>query len=199
MSAGQQIWQVLSNQLDCSFTVKQLSLKSQVSDQRCRQILNQFKTKGWVTKEITDELLTYKAISGVKAIFRRAGRPTGQGVRKRRKKPARQRIWNSLKMLSKCSMDQLMMTSNAPLNSISKYMQALEKAGYVMCMNRQKKKDGKHKVVGKYRVYILINNTGRLYPIVKKEGCWDQNEERFYHFCEPGYRQIKENSHDQVA
>jgi hypothetical protein len=87
------------------------------------------------------------------------------------------------------------MTSNASLKSIDKYLSALERAGYVKCVNRRKNANGKYQVMGKYRVYMLLNNTGRLYPIVRKDGCWDQNEQQLYPFNET----IKENNNEKVA
>lgn len=185
----------MSGKDGCSFTVKQLTLSFNISDQRCRQILNHFVTRRYITKDLEDGLLTYQARAGARPVFNRSGRPTGQGVNNRTKKSARQRIWNSLKILNTCSMDQIMLTSDASLNSVSKYMQALEKAGYVKCTNRRKQPDGRRKVVGKYRVYMLLRNTGRLYPIVRGEGCWDQNQQNLYSYHSKG----KEDSDEQVA
>jgi hypothetical protein len=195
LHARERLWQVMSQECGRVFTSAELSQLSQISCSYSYKILNKFHKEGWIYKEVKEGNIFWQAKKGAKVFFRRSGRVKGQRILKNIKKTARQRIWNSLKILTKCSTDQLLMTSNASLKSIDKYLSALEKSGYVKCINRRKNSNGKYQVMGKYRVYMLLNNTGRLYPIVRKDGCWDQNKQQLYPFN--GMK--KENHHDQVA
>ncbi|HEB4980873.1 TPA: hypothetical protein R0E67_004479 [Aeromonas dhakensis] len=79
------------------------------------------------------------------------------------------------------------MTSNSTSNHAAIYTKALTKAGYVKVLAKAMPHLGE---VAKYR---LLRDTGRHAPIVRRNGCWDQNQQRLYPFL------VEEGEHGNVA
>lgn len=46
---------------------------------------------------------------------------------------------------------------------------------------------------GEVAKYQLLRDTGRFAPIVRQNGCWDQNQQRLYPFL------VEEEKHGHVA
>lgn len=118
---------------------------------------------------------------------------TNQGIRtsrkkrKSRRKTSQQKMWNTMKISRVFTLAELAMTSNSTSNHAGVYAKALAKAGYVKVQARAMPHRGE---VAKYQ---LLRDTGRFAPIVRKNGCWDQNQQRLYPFL------VEEEKHGHVA
>lgn len=85
------------------------------------------------------------------------------------------------------TLTELAMTSNSTSNHAGVYAKALAKAGYVKVQAKAMPHRGE---VAKYQ---LLRDTGRFAPIIRKNGCWDQNQQRLYPFL------VEEEKHGHVA
>ena len=77
------------------------------------------------------------------------------------KKNTRQKIWNNMKIQRAFSIASVVSSLEVPKTTAYAYIRPLHLSGYLQ-------KSGKNK-------YRFIRDTGRLAPIVRKLGCWDQN------------------------
>ncbi|WP_229333298.1 hypothetical protein [Grimontia hollisae] len=129
--------------------------------------------------------------------------PLGCGVstkssapKKRFKKKARQKLWNNMKIERKFSTSSLLSSIEVPKTTAYSYIAGLRKAGYIDLVFNGKKTAGKMQGTAEHR-YLLVRDTGRLAPIVRKDGCWDQNEQKLYPFQEVVERKPKAKSSEQ--
>ena len=107
--------------------------------------------------------------------------------RKSRRKTSQQKMWNTMKISRVFTLTELAMTSNSTSNHAGVYAKALAKAGYVKVQAKAMPHRGE---VAKYQ---LLRDTGRFAPIVRQNGCWDQNQQRLYPFL------VEEEKHAHVA
>jgi hypothetical protein len=107
--------------------------------------------------------------------------------RKSRRKTSQQKMWNTMKISRVFTLTELAMTSNSTSNHAGVYAKALAKAGYVKVQAKAMPHRGE---VAKYQ---LLRDTGRFAPIVRQNGCWDQNQQRLYPFL------VEEEKHGHVA
>lgn len=119
--------------------------------------------------------------------------------RKRRyKKTTRQKLWNNMKIEQVFTAHSLISSINVSINSSNRFIRSLYKAGYLICVCNGKKVKSSHRGTEKSR-YRLVRDTGRLAPIVRDNGVWDQNQQRFYKF-NPDFlsrkTSLKETQHD---
>ncbi|WP_457936462.1 hypothetical protein [Aeromonas veronii] len=121
--------------------------------------------------------------------------PPGWGAepvstREKRRAPMKsrqQKMWNSMKINKTVTKLTLSMASGATLRSVDGYIHALVKTGYLKQLNSScsdKRMPSR---------YMLVRNTGRHAPIVRRNGCWDQNQQRLYPFL------VEEGEHGNVA
>ncbi|CAJ1920363.1 hypothetical protein [Aeromonas veronii] len=116
------------------------------------------------------------------------GRKAGRWAKKRAtKKTSRQKMWNTMKISRTFGLIELAMTSNTATNSASIYTRSLVKAGYLKVLVAAVPHKG---IASKY---LLTRDTGRHAPIVRRNGCWDQNQQRLYPFL------VEEGEHGNVA
>ena len=107
--------------------------------------------------------------------------------RKSRRKTSQQKMWNTMKISRVFTLTELAMTSNSTSIHAGVYAKALAKAGYVKVQAKAMPHRGE---VAKYQ---LLRDTGRFAPIVRQNGCWDQNQQRLYPFL------VEEEKHGHVA
>lgn len=112
---------------------------------------------------------------------------TSRQKRTSRRKTTQQKMWNTMKISRVFTLTELAMTSNSTSNHAAIYAKALTKAGYVKVQTKAKP----HR--GEVAKYLLLRDTGRHAPIVRKNGCWDQNQQRLYPFL------VEEGTHGNVA
>lgn len=125
------------------------------------QVIAHFVKKGCV--RIVDNLKrphTYQRVEGVKPNFRDA--TTLDGV------SSRQKIWQAIRFIKTFTVSDIESASEERQNTIQSYISYLKASGYVKIEHK--------KGVTKYR---LIENTGRLCPIARYNGLFDQNTQTF--------------------
>jgi len=74
----------------------------------------------------------------------------------------RQRAWQSMRIISRWTMEDMESTAEIKRANLDKYVGALIKAGYVHCITPRKSG-----VKGGYAWYQLVKNTGPRCPLVK--------------------------------
>lgn len=82
------------------------------------------------------------------------------------------RIWQSMRVLVRFDSNELVITTEANDRTVSSFLRALHKAGYVRMIKRQA--GGR---IGSRHIYQLIRDSGPLAPVVRQDGSgvWDQN------------------------
>ena len=87
----------------------------------------------------------------------------------------RQRMWNSIRVLRKFDIPDVMMAAEVKRNTVSRFFVELSKAGYIRKIHPRGAKQGDRSV------FILCRNTGPIAPIARKKlGMWDENEQKLY-------------------
>ncbi|PMN90295.1 MarR family transcriptional regulator [Enterovibrio norvegicus] len=105
----------------------------------------------------------------------------GSPATKRFKKKARQKLWNNMKIERKFTISSILASIDVPKTTAYSYLAGLRAAAYIEMVFDGKSVKGKQNGTTEHR-YLLIRDTGRLAPIVRKDGCWDQNEQVLYSF-----------------
>ncbi len=95
-----------------------------------------------------------------------------------KKSTGRQQIWNSIRINRKVDRKLIQVTTtNVSKNGISAYLKALADTGYLKPLNSIK--GGAKSCCLRF---MLMRDSGRFNPIVRKNGVWDQNTQTFYPF-----------------
>jgi hypothetical protein len=110
------------------------------------------------------------------------GRVLGESPRKIRKKTGQQKMWNTMKIAQRFTIRDLSMTAGVGEGSAGIYVNRLVQAGYLRIFRPVNVHQPNRLRRGQLTVYQLVRNTGRLAPMVRSAGCWDQNEQGLYPF-----------------
>ena len=110
------------------------------------------------------------------------GKSPSKKVSKRFNKTNRQKLWNNMKISRKFTISELLSTISVGESTARNFVTYLLKTGYVVEKSRLPSKKRLSVMNGKEIEWLLIRDTGRLAPIVRKDGCWDQNEQKMYLF-----------------
>ncbi len=87
----------------------------------------------------------------------------------------RQRIWNSMRIMQRFTIAQIVTTSEVSLSVARHYINTLQATGYLKMVRAQ---DGK---AGGYAIYQLVRNTGPKHPKTNPvQVALDQNNNEFY-------------------
>lgn len=107
------------------------------------------------------------------------------------RKTQQQKMWNTMLINRSFGLADLMLTCDSQLSKSYTYVERLVRAGYVKVLHRR----GNHLPFNERELshYQLVRDTGRLAPIIRPNGCWDQNEQRLYPFL------TEESDHGRVA
>ena len=100
----------------------------------------------------------------------------------RRKPRARDRLWQSMRMLPEFTLPDLVATAETSYDNAKKYVRGLERAGYLR--RAREKRNGRK---GGHAAWRLVRDTGPRAPRLCSDGTtWDMNERKRY---EGGIRQ----------
>lgn len=102
------------------------------------------------------------------------------------RKTGRQKIWNSIKISRRFTLADLIATCGVNRTVAWCYVEGLVRAGYVKTLHRRE-----HHLPLSDRTpsrYQLLRDTGRYAPMLRKDGVWDQNEQRLYIYELPPVR-----------
>jgi len=187
----QRIWQYMLAK-DCLVSSLEVAKELKVSVNHCRNVLNGFVQQQCAVKQKVGRIYHFAVISASKPILT-AGRSTAS--KRQFKKTGRQKIWNSLKIQRVVSIADLVCLASVTEANASLYLRKLVNSDYVRVKHAVNTALPNSEIKGQVSSYQLLRDTGRLCPIVRKDGCWDQNEQQLYPFNGTN----KENHHDQVA
>ncbi|WP_283132507.1 hypothetical protein [Enterovibrio norvegicus] len=166
----------------------------------CRDTLRYWQERGWVEqvggRGTTNDPMRFSTTLDAKPLWGGEARK-GFSVKKHYKKNKRQMLWNNMKIERKFTAHSIVSSINVALPTAYDYIRTLVKAGYIELLpgsRRSRRLD-----TMKYR-YLLVRDTGRLAPIARKNGCWDQNEQKLYPFetAEPKNRRSKRSSKEDL-
>ena len=87
-----------------------------------------------------------------------------------RKKSVKQKCWNAMRVLRRFSIGDIATGADINRTTASKYIRSLTQAGFIRCL--QKPSRGNEHTIG---IYMLIHDSGPLYPLNKKDCVIDQN------------------------
>ncbi|HYW03586.1 MAG TPA: hypothetical protein VFA86_06540 [Gammaproteobacteria bacterium] len=88
---------------------------------------------------------------------------------------ARSRIWQSMRVLRRFDVPQLMATAEASRNNVGRFVLGLRRAGVIRVVRQHCNGHA-----GDCAVYQLVRNLGPHAPRVRIDGtCWDPNGQRF--------------------
>ena len=94
----------------------------------------------------------------------------------KRQPVARDRIWQSIRVLRQFTQPDLIATAEAGRDNVRKYVRGLLRAGYLVI--GQPKGNGKK---GGHTIYRLVRDTGPHAPRQQSDGrTWDPNEHKVY-------------------
>ena len=85
-----------------------------------------------------------------------------------------------MKIAGRFSIRDLIMTASIGEGTAQNYISKLLKAGYITVVAKVDQSLPVRERKGLRGCYRLIRNTGRLAPIVRDDGCWDQNQQVLY-------------------
>lgn len=112
---------------------------------------------------------TYKLMDASPLVFEQPGARHGYRVKTRRthtRTPARQRIWNSCRILRVFTLQELAATAQAAYGTCGGYITRLEKAGLVRKVKRHAAQPGE------FALFRLSKDAGPEHPIVRDDGIY---------------------------
>ena len=87
---------------------------------------------------------------------------------------ARQRIWQAIRFLnSQFTVEEVQAAASTSRQNVTRFISDLVKYRYVVKTRNQRSKG--LQTGPRVCKYLLIENTGHKYPVIKKSGLWDQN------------------------
>lgn len=171
------------------FTVPELAGAVNMDIEQCRTSVNLWRKQGFIKHVggpgVPGRPKRFEKIEGVKSPKVGKGNKDGKPLRNQRAKTGRQKMWNSMKISRSFSASDLTLTAGVCRKSADEYIRKLLAAGYLSVICRVDTRKPNQEINGQSSSYRLIRNSGRLAPMVRVDGCWDQNEQRFYPFTTP--------------
>ncbi|CZF86756.1 MULTISPECIES: hypothetical protein [Vibrionaceae] len=169
-------------------SARDISTATGINITHCRDSLNTWLKKGWVIQKKTKGKTRYPKRFSVdesaEPVWGQRGR-IGSKIRYRHQKTKRQKLWNNMKIGRKFTVSDLVSSIDVEESTARNYLIYLNKSGFVVERSRKPEKKRLSPSQGKEIEWLLIRDTGRLAPIVRREGCWDQNEQKLYPFQVP--------------
>jgi hypothetical protein len=107
-----------------------------------------------------------------------------QGKRRIWKKTGQQKMWNTIKIAGRFTLLDLTMTASVSEGTANTYVCKLIRTGYIQMAKPVDQQLAPKEKKGARAVYRLMRDTGRLAPMVRNNGCWDQNEQRLYQYTD---------------
>lgn len=167
-SLSQRCWEWIENQPD--FQVKDLVIEMEQPTETIRSIVDELVKKGAVQSRKTSNLARLYTKTGAnQPCFSRArNNPHPENN-------SRQRIWSAMKFFKTFTIEEVVATTKVSKSNVNRYISELCKYGYVARTRKQRSGGSSQKHFGKCK-YLLVKDTGRKYPVIRKTGLWDQNK-----------------------
>ena len=172
-------------QAHSQFTVPELSSAIEMDLEQCRTTVNRCVIQGYLRHVggpgVPGRPKRFTMVPDSKPRIGK-GAFKGDVVKSQKTKTGRQKMWNSMKISRVFTADSLCVTAGVCKKTADEFIRKLSAAGYVAAWHRIDTRRPNHEVQGQSSSYRLIRDTGRLSPIVRKTGCWDQNEQTLHPF-----------------
>ncbi|WP_102798758.1 hypothetical protein [Bowmanella denitrificans] len=170
-TTSQTSWEWIQTQP--SFHATDLVHALNITLHQAQMAIDYLKSLGAVeTVNATFNPVLYSRVKGVKPIL------PGKNRTSPKPKSARQRIWQAMRFLRKFTVDDLTGSAEATRASVEKYLSDLICYGYVVISQPQRRRASMAVRTGSKVVYMLLENTGYKYPIIRPNGLWDQNRKQ---------------------
>lgn len=167
------------------FTVPELSKAIEMDLEQCRTTVNRWVKQNYLrhigSPGVPGRPKRFAMVPGSQPRIGK-GANSGDLIRNQKTKTGRQKMWNSMKISRVFTADSLCVTANVCKKTADEFIRKLVAAGYVSAVKRVDTKQPNDEVKGLASSYRLIRDSGRMSPIVRKTGCWDQNEQTLYPF-----------------
>ncbi|WP_337840482.1 hypothetical protein [Rheinheimera sp.] len=167
-SLSQRAWEWIKQQPE--FTSKQLAAHMEVSLRSAQMVIAYLQEKKAIqTLHSSLNPVIYAAVDGACPVF------PGKARFHPRLKSARQTMWQAMRFLHRFTVCEVEATAETSRANVMKFLSDLTKAGYVKIITPQRRKASMQQRRGHKVQYLLVKNTGRLYPIVRPGEVYDQN------------------------
>jgi len=190
-------WQYIT--AHAQFTVPELASAIGMDLEQCRTSVNQWRKQGYIKHiggpGVPGRPKRFARVEGTGEPKVGKGNREGLPLRNQRSKTGRQKMWNSMKISRSFTADDLTLTAGISRKSADEYIRKLLDAGYLSAVRRVDTRKSNQEIKGLASSYRLIRDTGRMAPMVRKEGCWDQNQKQLYPFN--NQQQDKEAGHER--
>ena len=163
---SQRSWEWIKNQPD--FHSTELAKAMNVPRTKIKTVMDEFVRKGHVEAANTAaKPYVYRATEKEPSFER--SRPNPHPERN-----ARQKIWQAMRFLSsQFTVEEVQAATGTSRSNVTRFISDLIKYRYVAKTRGQwGKAKQRHARECKY---LLLENTGHKYPVIKKTGLWDQN------------------------
>ncbi|MGQ8367105.1 hypothetical protein [Glaciecola sp. 1036] len=168
---SQRSWEWIKHQH--TFSSKELASEMDVSLAQAQNAIYHLKTLGAVRSMHRGYKGTvYSKIENAKPFLPGKNATSPRGV------CVRQRIWQTIRYLTKFTVNEVIASAECSRASVEKFISDLQKYNYVVSVRQVKVTDPMRKRTGNGHTYLLINNTGRKYPVMSEKGMRDQNLDR---------------------
>lgn len=97
----------------------------------------------------------------------------------------RQRMWQTIRFLHTFTIEDVMTSAECSRSSAEKFISDLRKYEYIAITRKINVRAPMTKRTGRRNKYLLINNTGRKYPVLGPNGMRDQNLNKIMKAAKP--------------
>jgi biotin operon repressor len=164
---SQRSWEWIKEQPD--FHSTELARALDVPRKKVKTVMDEFIKKGCVVATNTNaKPYIYKGVAENEPNFSRNSGNSHPPAN------ARQKIWQAMRFLNSFTVEEIMAATDETRSNVTRYISALTQYGYVV-KTRKQRVDRTHKRPSTPNRYLLIQSTGRLYPVVRANSLWDQN------------------------
>lgn len=91
------------------------------------------------------------------------------------KNSGRQRMWQSMRILKDFDANQIAVTADVSIASVSSYISQLKKSSFIIVVKAAPKTGPLIDRIGETSIFRLLRNTGPIRPIPKANGVFDEN------------------------
>lgn len=166
-SLSQQCWEWIADQPD--FHSTDLARAMDVPMKKIKSVMDEFIRRGYVEAANTAAKPYVYKVTPTKPSFRKT-RPNPHP-----KTNARQRIWQAMRFMNgQFTVEQIQAAASTSRSNVNRFISDLIKYEYVAKVRGQWGLSGQQRA--RECRYLLVENTGWKYPVVKKNGLWDQNK-----------------------
>lgn len=198
MNKRELAWKTMKNME--FFTVSEIAKAVEMDLEQCRTTINKLIALGCVEyvrgAGCPGNPKRYK-VNPNRGSEPRLGKGAKHGDKiKRQGRTGQQLVWNALRINRVIVVSSVVAVTQCSRKSVEAYLRILENAGYLSCRKVDTRLANKE-IECHESVWKLIRETGPKSPIHRRgQGCWDQNEGKFYSFKSAGKNQ---GGMDEVA